>query len=101
MPPHLGQRRVKAIRVGLSAKTKLHMGKQRGWEEDEIFHRKMEMKGEDGDGVVLDPGNQVWVIHTTRAKTSYGIDQCIDSHSPYSCPIPYPCMIGSRQPSAA
>ena len=59
MPPHLGQRRVKAIRVGLSAKTKLHMGKQRGWEEDEIFHRKMEMKGEDGNGVVLDPGNQV------------------------------------------
>jgi hypothetical protein len=62
MPPHLGPRRVKAIRVGLSAKTKLHMGKQRGWEEDEIFHRKMEMKGPEGNGVVLDPGSQVYVL---------------------------------------
>ena len=77
MPPHLGQRRVKAIRVGLSAKTKLHMGKIRGWEEDEIFHRKMEMKGDDGSGIVLDPGSQVCVSFMAGLQSNRLPQDCV------------------------
>lgn len=58
MPPQSGKRRVQAIRVGLSARTKLNFGGKRGWEQDEIFHRKIDIKGEE-KGLVLEPGTQM------------------------------------------
>jgi hypothetical protein len=71
MPPHLGRRRVRAIRVGLSARTKLDMGKARGWEEDEIFARRIDLQGQGhgaSDGVVLEPGQQVCVSFASLTR---------------------------------
>lgn len=59
MPPHMGKRRVRAIRIGMTATTRLDMGKGRGWEEDIIFSRMIEIKGADGAGIVLEPGVQL------------------------------------------
>lgn len=59
MPPHLGKRRVKAIRIGMDATTRLDMGKTRGWEEDTIFKRKLEIRGADRAGIILEPGTQL------------------------------------------
>ena len=61
MPRHLGKRRVKAIRIGMSGTTRLDMGKSRGWEEDEIFKRKIEIRGSDDAGLILEPGTQLYV----------------------------------------
>lgn len=61
MPLHLGKRRVKAIRIGMSGVTRLDMGKNRGWEEDEIFKRKIEIRGADEAGITLEPGTQLYV----------------------------------------
>jgi hypothetical protein len=64
MPPHLGKRRVKSIRIGMDAVTRLDMGKGRGWEEDTIFKRKIEI-GAGQAGIVLEPGTQLYVLGWT------------------------------------
>lgn len=59
MPPHLGKRRVRSIKIGMDATTRLDMGKTRGWEEDTIFKRRIEIRGADGAGIILEPGTQL------------------------------------------
>jgi hypothetical protein len=42
------------------------MGAERGWEEDTIFERKVEMMGGNADGIVLDEGTQRYVTDFYR-----------------------------------
>lgn len=51
-----GGRRCKAIRVGMRTIANLNMGGDRGWEEDTIFERKVEMMAGTADGVLLAEG---------------------------------------------
>lgn len=45
------RRRVQAISVGVQGVCRLYMGTERGWEEDGIFERGVEIGGRgDGDG---------------------------------------------------
>jgi hypothetical protein len=57
VPPG-SKRRCKSVRVGLRTKVRLNMGAERGWEEDTIFERKVEMMGGNADGILLDEGMQ-------------------------------------------
>lgn len=59
--PRNGQRRCKSVRVGVRTKSRLNMGGSRGWEEDTIFERKVEMMGGNADGILLDEGIQRYV----------------------------------------
>lgn len=55
------RRRVQAISVGVQSVTKLNMGATRGWEEDGVFERGVEVLGggPDGEGIWLEKGSQV------------------------------------------
>jgi hypothetical protein len=58
------RRRVQAISVGVQSATRLHMGPIRGWEEDGIFERGVEIgdqvlaSGPDSEGIWLEKGSQ-------------------------------------------
>ncbi|WVQ81909.1 hypothetical protein IAT38_004036 [Cryptococcus sp. DSM 104549] len=51
------RRKVQAISVGVQSVCKLHMG-QRGWEEDGIFERGVEVLSGNEDGIWLEKGSQ-------------------------------------------
>ncbi|WVQ82686.1 hypothetical protein IAT38_004818 [Cryptococcus sp. DSM 104549] len=52
------RRRAKSISVGVQSACRLHMGAERGWEEDGIFERGVEVMGGDADGIWLEKGSQ-------------------------------------------
>ena len=52
------RRRCQAISVGVQSVCKLWMGAQRGWEEDGVFERGVEVMGGDADGIWLEKGSQ-------------------------------------------
>lgn len=56
--PAGASRRCRSVRVGVRTKSRLNMGQGRGWEEDVIFERKVEMMGGNSDGILLDEGVQ-------------------------------------------
>ncbi|ORY27000.1 hypothetical protein BCR39DRAFT_560276 [Naematelia encephala] len=57
VPDGWGPKRCKAIRVGIKSLAKLDMGPERGWEEDKIFHREVELHGVE-EGIILHEGTQ-------------------------------------------
>ncbi|EAL23539.1 hypothetical protein CNBA1860 [Cryptococcus deneoformans B-3501A] len=52
------RRRVKAISVGVQSVCRLYMGQSRGWEEDGIFERGVEVLSGDEEGIWLEKGSQ-------------------------------------------
>lgn len=52
IPRGSGRRRCRAIRVTLRNVAKLYMGPDRGWEEDVLFERTLEVKG----AIILEEG---------------------------------------------
>lgn len=58
VPRGMGPRRCRAIRVTLKSVCKLNMGPERGWEEDVLFERQVEVKG----AIILHEGVQRWVL---------------------------------------
>jgi hypothetical protein len=54
--------RCRAIRVIFRTTARLHLGPQRGWEEDVIFERKTELIGGSDEGIGLSQGYQKWVF---------------------------------------
>jgi hypothetical protein len=58
VPPAAQRRRCRAVRVGLRTRASLKMSAERGWEEDVIFERKVELMGGGAEGMVLDEGTQ-------------------------------------------
>lgn len=52
------RRRVQAISVGVQSVCRLFMGVERGWEEDGIFERGVEIMGGDSEGIWLQKGSQ-------------------------------------------
>lgn len=59
--PSGARRRCKSVRVGFRSTARLNMGPTRGWEEDIVFERKVEMLGGNADGILLDEGVQRYV----------------------------------------
>lgn len=55
------RRRVQAISVGVQSVCRLNFG-AKGWEEDGIFERGVEILGGDAEGIWLEKGSQVYVI---------------------------------------
>ena len=54
----MGRFRVKAVRVGMISQTELTLSKERVKEVDTIFERKVEMRGGNADGIILEEGIQ-------------------------------------------
>lgn len=52
LPRGTGRRRCRAIRVRLCNVSRLYMGPDRGWEEDVLFERTLEVKG----AIILEEG---------------------------------------------
>ena len=52
------RRRCQAISVVVQSVCRLYMGKVRGWEEDGIFERGVEVLGGNADGIWLEKGSQ-------------------------------------------
>ncbi|BEI98873.1 hypothetical protein CcaverHIS631_0311720 [Cutaneotrichosporon cavernicola] len=52
LPRGTGRRRCRAVRVTLRNVSRLHMGDERGWEEDVLFERTLEVKG----AIILEEG---------------------------------------------
>lgn len=53
------RKKVQAISVGVQSVCRLNMGKKRGWEDDGIFERGVEvLAGRDEDGIWLEKGSQ-------------------------------------------
>lgn len=69
VPPELGPRRCKAVRVRLRSEIILDMGKGRQGERDTLFVRGVEMAdgGLDGGGLILTPGMQRYVPSARRS----------------------------------
>ncbi|KAK8854833.1 hypothetical protein IAR55_003572 [Kwoniella newhampshirensis] len=68
------RRRVQAISVGIQSVCRLYMG-QRGWEEDGIFERGVEILSGDAEGIWLEKGSQSFsfslLLPATLATTDY------------------------------
>ncbi|WVQ68116.1 uncharacterized protein L199_006322 [Kwoniella botswanensis] len=70
-------RRVKAISVGVQSVCRLHMGAGRGWEDDGIFERGVEVlgQGEGDEGIWLEKGSQSFsftiILPATLATTDF------------------------------
>jgi len=58
IPPGMGRVRVKAIRVGMRTETELTLGEGRVKEKDVIFERKVEVRGGNAEGIILEEGVQ-------------------------------------------
>ncbi|ORY35614.1 hypothetical protein BCR39DRAFT_511144 [Naematelia encephala] len=56
------RRRVQAISVGVQSVCRLHMGEKRGWEEDGVFERGVEVLGGDSEGIWLEKGSQTFTF---------------------------------------
>jgi hypothetical protein len=52
------RRRCQAISVGVQSVCRLNMGEKRGWEEDGVFERGVEVEGGDEEGIWLEKGSQ-------------------------------------------
>lgn len=52
LPRGTGRRRCRAVRVRLRNVSRLYMGPERGWEEDVLFERTLEVKG----AIILEEG---------------------------------------------
>ncbi|TXT14018.1 uncharacterized protein COLE_00211 [Cutaneotrichosporon oleaginosum] len=52
LPRGTGRRRCRAVRVTLRNVSRLYMGQERGWEEDVLFERALEVKG----AIILEEG---------------------------------------------
>lgn len=52
------RRRAHSISIGVQSVCRLHMGPQRGWEEDGIFERGVEILEGDEEGIWLEKGSQ-------------------------------------------
>lgn len=52
------RRRCQAISVGVQSVCRLYMGPGRGWEEDGVFERGVEVMGGDAEGIWLEQGSQ-------------------------------------------
>ncbi|WWC71630.1 uncharacterized protein I206_105588 [Kwoniella pini CBS 10737] len=73
------RRRVKAISIGVQSVCRLHMGANRGWEEDGIFERGVEVLGptdiEMEEGIWLEKGSQSFsftiILPATLATTDF------------------------------
>ncbi|EIW67274.1 hypothetical protein TREMEDRAFT_69764 [Tremella mesenterica DSM 1558] len=52
------RRRCQTISVGVQSVCRLHMGPKRGWEEDGIFERGVEVLGGNSEGIWLEKGSQ-------------------------------------------
>ncbi|WWC63208.1 uncharacterized protein I303_105808 [Kwoniella dejecticola CBS 10117] len=73
------RRRVKAISIGVQSVCRLHMGVNRGWEEDGIFERGVEVLGstdiEMEEGIWLEKGSQSFsftiILPATLATTDF------------------------------
>lgn len=57
VPKGMGRKRCRAIRLTLRNICRLNMGPGRGWEEDVLFQRTIEVKG----AIILEEGVQRWV----------------------------------------
>ena len=61
MPPEMGRRRCKTIKVGMRSVCKLDLGPKRRGEEDVLFDRQIDFAGESGsDGIWLEEGTQMF-----------------------------------------
>lgn len=70
------RKKVRSISVGVQSVCRLHMGKGRGWEEDGIFERGVEVLGEENeDGIWLEKGRQSFsfsiLLPATLATSDY------------------------------
>ncbi|OWZ42130.1 hypothetical protein C356_03575 [Cryptococcus neoformans c45] len=70
------RKKVRSISVGVQSVCRLHMGKGRGWEEDGIFERGVEVLGEENeDGIWLEKGHQSFsfsiLLPATLATSDY------------------------------
>ncbi|WVQ74881.1 hypothetical protein IAR50_004488 [Cryptococcus sp. DSM 104548] len=67
------RQKVRAISVGVQSVARLHMGHGRGWEEDGIFERGVEVLGGNDDGIWLEKGSQSFgfsiILPATLATT--------------------------------
>jgi hypothetical protein len=52
------RKRCQAISVGVQSVCRLHMGEERGWEEDGVFERGVEILGGMEEGIWLEKGSQ-------------------------------------------
>lgn len=52
------RRRCVAISVGVQMVCRLHLGVERGWEEDGVFERGVEILGGSAEGIWLEKGSQ-------------------------------------------
>jgi hypothetical protein len=52
------RRRCQAISVGVQSVCRLNMGAKRGWEEDGVFERGVEVLSGDSEGIWLEKGSQ-------------------------------------------
>lgn len=64
LPVGMGRRRVKAIRVGWQTVVELTLSPDRIREKDTIFERKIEIRGGNSEGLVLEEGIQRYVSET-------------------------------------
>ncbi|ORX38571.1 hypothetical protein BD324DRAFT_577633 [Kockovaella imperatae] len=69
------RKRCQAISIGIQSVCKLWMGPARGWEEDGIFERGVEVLGGDAEGIWLEKGSQTFtftlLLPATLATTDY------------------------------
>ncbi|KGB79453.2 hypothetical protein CNBG_5291 [Cryptococcus deuterogattii R265] len=70
------RKKVQSISVGVQSVCRLHMGKGRGWEEDGIFERGVQVLGEGNeDGIWLEKGRQSFsfsiLLPATLATSDY------------------------------
>ncbi|WVQ75777.1 hypothetical protein IAR50_005410 [Cryptococcus sp. DSM 104548] len=69
------RRKVQAISVGVQSVCRLFMGETRGWEEDGIFERGVEVLGGNEEGIWLEQGSQSFsfniLLPATLATTNW------------------------------
>lgn len=83
------RRRVQAISVVIQSVSRLYMGGSRGWEEDGLFERGVEIIGEDayGEALWLDQGT------TSCVFSSCGNADCSrDADTPFLSSSPSPLL---------
>jgi hypothetical protein len=69
VPEGSGRLRCNAITVALKSVSRLNLGPMRGWEDDVLFERKVEIRGR----IVLEEGKQRcvgWICHTYPSRAS-------------------------------
>lgn len=85
VPRGMGRRRCRAIRLTLKNVARLNMGDGRGWEEDVLFERTLEMKG----AIILEEGLQRY--------DGVGSHLTTGSTSPSWCRLPWRVMMSTQR----